>query len=92
MMRRQAEGHVSPVHARISANATWLRGMIAVADAQEYRSQSGRSRVLASNQLSLFSSAAVRSMKEAFGPASEGRGWRAHDEAMGLSKGVLGKE
>jgi len=32
MVQRRSRGCVSPAHARISANATWLRGMIAVAD------------------------------------------------------------
>lgn len=52
MVRRRAGGVRDPAHARISANETWFRGSIAVADAYEHRSRSGRSRILASNRVS----------------------------------------
>jgi hypothetical protein len=82
---------VSPAHARISANATWLRGMIAVADAQEHRSQSGRSRVLASNRLSPGSSAAARPTKGAFGVRLSGRRGRRMNRPCDRAKEVLGR-
>jgi hypothetical protein len=71
-----SRGCISPAHTRISANAAWPRGMIAIADTQEHRSQSGRPRVLASNRLSLGSSAVARPTKGAFGVGPSGEDGR----------------
>ncbi len=49
MIARRGTGAI--VHARISANATWLGGIIAVADTRERRIQSRRSGIMASNWL-----------------------------------------
>jgi hypothetical protein len=86
---------VSPAHNRISAKTTWLRGMTAIADTHEHRSQSGRSRVLASHRPSPGASACDEANKGDSLGGSESRGWAARDETrttVQLRKRILGKE
>jgi hypothetical protein len=92
VMVRQRGGGLEPVFMLVSQpNATWLGGMIAVADTREHRIQSGRSGILASNRpIARGSSAAARpTWGGRFRAGQSGGGWTAHEQTMRPSEGVV---